>query len=78
MVALCSPLMQRAHSLPQAGELVFVDATSNVDADNYHLYMMFTHSMAGGVPLGVFITHSEENEAIYEAINLLKTILPEK
>ena len=78
IVAICSPIMQRAHTLVQSGELVFIDSTSNVDADNNHIYMLYTYSIAGGVPLGVFFSHSDSKDAIYEGIKLLKTVFPEK
>ena len=77
VVSICTPLMKRAHSLiRQSGELVFIDASGGVDRHHCRIFIVLTHSCAGGVPLGVFITTSESTEVITAGINLLKDLLP--
>ena len=77
MLAICTPLMARAHKLVrQAGELVYCDSTSSLDRYNCPTFVMSTCTSAGGVPLGVVITSGESEEVITEAMTFLKNVLP--
>ena len=58
-VAAVTPLMARAHSLRVAGEMVFLDASGNMDRDNLRVFLLMTWSVAGGLPLGIIVTTSE-------------------
>ena len=52
-IAVCTLLMQRVHQLiKESGKLVFLDA---MDRNNHRVFMLLTHSVAGGLPLGVLI-----------------------
>ena len=78
IVAICTPLMQRVHTLHSfSGELCFMDASSNMDRHNCKVFVMLTHSCVGGLPLGILITTSETQATIAAALRLLQTILPE-
>lgn len=60
VLALCTPLMARAHTmLRQAGELVYCDSTASLDRYNCPTFIMSTSSSGGGIPLGVVITSGE-------------------
>ena len=77
VVALCTPLMKRAYSLiHQSWEIVFIDASCGLDRHHCIIFLLLTHSCAGGVPLGCFITTSESREFIGAGLNLLKDVLP--
>lgn len=77
VLAICTPLMARAHELVrQAGELVYCDSTSSLDRYNCPTFVMSTCTSAGGIPLGVVITSGESEEVITEAMTFLKTVLP--
>jgi len=77
IIAVCSPFMKRVHkAVHQSGELVFVDASGGVDRFNCRIFLLLTHSCAGGLPLGCFITRSESEDAITAGLMLLKSILP--
>lgn len=79
VLAVCTTLMSRAHTmLRQAGELIYIDATSSLDQCNCPTFIISTCSSAGGIPLGVAITSGEDEETISEALSILKTVLPEK
>ena len=79
LVALCSPLMRRAHQfLPQSEELVFIDSSGGVDRSGCRIFLMLTNSPAGRVPLGALITTSESEKVISEALVLWKGILPKE
>ncbi|CAG0884231.1 unnamed protein product [Darwinula stevensoni] len=79
LVTLCSPLMRRAHQfLPQSQELVFIDSSGGVDRSGCRIFLILTHSPAGGVPLGALITTSESEKVISEALVLWKGILPKE
>ena len=78
VLAICTPIMARAHQmLRQAGELVYVDATSSLDRYNCPTFMFSTCTPAGGLPLGVVITSGEDEASITEAFSFLKSILPQ-
>ena len=78
IVAVCDNLSRRVHEiLPQAGDIVYVDATSNLDRQDSKLIKLMTCSPAGGLPLGFVITHSESQKSLEKAFEMLKTVLPE-
>lgn len=79
IVAVCDPLSQRVHKLlPQAGDIVYVDATSNLDRQDSKLVKFMTCSPAGGLPLGFVITPSESEPVLKAAFKALKEVLPEE
>ena len=78
VLAICTPLMARAHQLvKQAGEVVYCDSTSSLDRYNCPTFIMSTCSSAGGIPLGVVITSGESEDVITEATTFLKSVLPQ-
>ena len=57
IVAVCDMLTQSVHkNQPQAGDIVYVDATPNLD--RIQSLMFTTHPPAGGLPLGFVVTLS--------------------
>ena len=77
-VVIVTPLMSRVHKyVRHAGELVFMDSTSNVDEKGSRFFMLCTHSAAGGLPLAVIITNNETEKTLTMALELLKKHLPE-
>ena len=78
-VAIATPLMKRASELlRQSGELVFIDATGNVDRANCKIFLIMTHCVAGGIPLGCLITTSETKNTIKVALQLYLSLLSGK
>ena len=78
IVAVCDQLSRRVHRvLPQAGDIVYVDATSNLDRQDSKLIKFMTCSPAGGLPLGFVITRSESEDVLKAAFRKLKEVLPE-
>ncbi|XP_041476647.1 uncharacterized protein LOC121424873 isoform X1 [Lytechinus variegatus] len=76
VVAICTPLMKRVHEeLKHSGELVFMDASSNMDRHGCNIFLMLTHSCIGGIPLGVLVTTSESEVVIKAALQLYTTLL---
>ncbi|KAG1662450.1 hypothetical protein GQR58_020947 [Nymphon striatum] len=76
-VALCTPLMKRVHQKHKySGELVFIDASGGMDRYDCRIFMMLTHSAAGGLPLGCLIVTSKSRECITEALRLYLDIVP--
>ena len=70
IAAICDPFCRRVHeNLPQAGDIVLVDATSNLDRHDTKLFHMVCPSPADGLPLGNILTSSA-------AISLYKSLLP--
>lgn len=78
-VAICSPIMSRAHEkLVQSSELVMVDAAGGIDRQRHRIYFFVTPTAAGGIPLGALITSSEKEEIFHSAISSLKECLPSR
>jgi hypothetical protein len=64
VLAICTPLLARVHEhVMQSAELVFCDATSSLDRNNFSLFILSTAHPAGGLPLGVVVT-SDESERL--------------
>ncbi|XP_035516707.1 uncharacterized protein si:dkey-75a21.2 [Morone saxatilis] len=77
VIAICTPMMKRVHArLRESSEMVFVDSSGNCERNNHRLFLLLTHSSAGGLPLGVFITTSQSQPTLSAAIELLQTVLP--
>lgn len=72
LVAICSPLMKQTHSLSNSGEMCFMDSSGNMDRENCRVFLLLTHTCAGGPPLGTLITQSEDEKTISEGLELLK------
>ena len=67
----------RAHKLlPQAGDIIAVDATSSLDLQDTKLIRFVTCSPAGGIPLGYILSSHENEETLVEAFGELQKILP--
>ena len=78
ILALCSPLMSRAHQfVQQSGDIVFCDATSSLDRYNTSLFLLSTTTPAGAVPLGAILTSDEKETTIEQGMKMLKSILPQ-
>ena len=78
IVVVCDKLSRRVHKvLPQAGDIVYVDATSNLDRQDSKLIKFMTCSPAGGLPLGFIISSSESEKTLKQAFDKFKQILPD-
>ncbi|XP_071500591.1 uncharacterized protein [Diadema antillarum] len=79
IVAICTPLMKRVHeNFKNSGEMIFVDSSGNCDHHNSRIFVVLTHSSAGGLPLGMIIMTSESMPTIQAGFSLLQSILPER
>lgn len=65
-IVVLTEIMLRAHSLPDAANVCFVDSTASCDVDNHSITFMLTTCAVGAVPLAVIIT-SSQNESAYTA-----------
>jgi hypothetical protein len=76
-VAVCTPLMRRAHRLiSHSSEIVFMDSSGNMDRQNLRVFLLLTHAVSGGVPLGVLILNSEQTACISMGLDLYNSLLP--
>ena len=76
VIAICTPLMQRVHRKhPCSGELVFVDASAGMDRFDCQVFVIMTHSAAGGLPLGILFTTSSSRATVTAALNLYTELL---
>ena len=76
-VVICDQFMQRVHKMiPQSGDLLLMDATSNVDRSDSKIFHLMCPSPAGGLPLATLVTTREDAKTIEFALELLKSILP--
>ena len=77
VVAIVDPFMRRVHkAIPQSGDLVLIDATSNLDRNDTKLFHMICPSLIGGLPLALLITTREDAETVQFGLEMLKSILP--
>ena len=77
IVAVCDAFSRRVHeNLPQAGDIILVDATSNLDRQDTKLFHILCPSPAGGMPLGNIITSREDENTLKAGFELYKTLLP--
>jgi hypothetical protein len=78
LIAIVTPLMKRVHqNIPQSGELLFVDATSNTEEHNLKVFLFCTHNVAGALPCGVLITSDEKESTLKHGFQMLKNCFPE-
>ena len=78
-IAACTPMMRRIHEgHSNSGELVFIDASGGMDRYDCRIFLLLTHSPAGGLPLGCLITTSESKETIISALKLFNEVMPKK
>ena len=77
IVAAMTGLMERAHSLPEAGKIAFIDASRNMDRRGLHVFLIMTWSCAAGLPMGVIVTSSESETTVAKGLAMLKGIFPE-
>ena len=69
--------MSRAHEhVRQAGELLFCDSSSSMDRFNTSVFILSTHSVSSGIPLGVILTSDETEKNILCGLELLQSVLP--
>lgn len=64
--------MSRAHDLPVAKDIVFVDSTSSCDPENHCITFLLTPCAAGAAPLGVLITKGQSEESYKAGFLLIK------
>ena len=74
VAAVCTPLMYTVHRLiKRSAEMVFADATGNVDRNNCLEFLLLTHSCVGGLPLGVLTTTGESQNCVKNAWQLFRS-----
>lgn len=71
-------ITQRALTLPQASEVVFVDATGNCDTEDHKVYVFLTQSSAGGIPIGCILSSSQKADIFSATVSALMEIFPVK
>lgn len=78
-IAIATPLMKRISvGLNECGEILFIDASANVDRYGCKVFMIrvYTNSCAGGLPVGTIILTSESTSVISVGLELWKTLFP--
>ena len=64
ILTVVTPLMARVHSLPQAGEKVFLDASASIDRHSNPVYFSCTHHPSAALPLCVWDTSYNSQQII--------------
>ncbi|KAK1876115.1 1-phosphatidylinositol 45-bisphosphate phosphodiesterase gamma plc-3, partial [Dissostichus eleginoides] len=70
--------LQKVHQLKHSGELCFIDSSGNMDRENCRVFLLLTHSCAGGLPLGILLCQSEDEQTIAQGLEQLKQVVGEK
>jgi hypothetical protein len=76
--AIITPLMRRNHKLnPNAKGVCVVDSSIRPEKDkaSISLHIIFCDSEAGGLPLGILLASSEEDNVLQEACSLYHSML---
>ena len=77
VIAVCDPFMRRVHgTIPQCGNIVLIDATSNLDRNDSKLFHLVCPSPIGALPLAEIITTREDTETVMFGLETLKSVLP--
>ncbi|GFV98304.1 histone-lysine N-methyltransferase SETMAR [Trichonephila clavipes] len=80
-IAVCTPLMKRAHSLVESGSMVYIEACEspgNKERSEHYVLLMLAHTAAGGAPLwSILCTNSNSAAVLTLGFQLLKQLLPE-
>ena len=74
-VAILTPIMQRAHQLPTAENIAFVDSTASCDAENHVITFVLLLSPYGAVPGAVFITAGRSQQDYAAGFTALDRLL---
>ena len=78
-VVICDPFMQRVHAtVPQSGELVLIDATSNLDRCDSKLIHIVCPTPIGSLPLADIVVTREDTKTLKFAFELLEYVLPDQ
>ena len=77
VISNVDPFMNRVQkNVPQSGELVLIDATSNLDRNDTKLFHFMCPSPIGALPVAEIVTTREDMKTIIFGLELLKTVLP--
>ncbi|CAG8839358.1 17375_t:CDS:2, partial [Cetraspora pellucida] len=76
ILVIVTNLMRHCHSLQQASELVYIDATAGLDNLNTPLTVISTSTPIGGLPLAAILTSDETASTLTSALEALKCIMP--
>lgn len=79
VVAICSPIMSRTHSLiEESCEIMFVTVVAHNNKLNSTVYFFSTNTVIGGIPLGCIVTDTDCHEVFEAGLSALKSILPQE
>jgi len=70
-VLIVTPIMKRAHSLPEASEIIFTDSTASCDAENTVVSIVLTATKGGAVPLCVLLHNRQDTAGYIHAYQML-------
>jgi len=68
--------MKRAHCLPQAKEIIFIDSTASCDTENTVVTVVLTATKGGAVPLGVLLHNRQDTPGYTYAFQMLAKHYP--
>jgi len=75
VIIIASPSMKRISSgLDESGEILFIDASGNVDRYGLKLSLYVTISCAGGLSVGTLILKSESTSINSRGLNIYRAL----
>ena len=78
VVAIVDPFMRRVHkTVPQCGDIIFVDATSNIDRGDTNIVHFVCPSPVGGLPVVQLLLTREDQKTFDFGLTILEEVLPE-
>lgn len=79
VIAVCTPSMKRAHSLPQCCDVVFAESyesSCGKEQGRHYVILLIALTAAGGLPLGAVLTTSNTTVFWKLGFQLLQELLP--
>jgi len=68
--------MKRAHYTRAAGEIIFMDSTSNCESSQSSITPILAATAAGAVPLAILVHRSQSTKCYESGLRLLKNNFP--
>lgn len=73
-IVLVTRMMLRISLMPELGESCFIDSSGGIDRDGTRFFILLGRCHAGGVPLAIVLTTSENQNLLAGAFKAIQVI----
>ena len=71
------PRCLNVFDVQQSSDIMFCDSTASLDRHNSLVFLLSTTTPVGALPLAAVVTSDEQEDTITQAMEMLKSILPQ-